>query len=62
MDKLFFFMVDESEARGYKYLNILAGCADVQHGTYLVRCDVLHAAVNAQTVIHMVDYTIRVGI
>lgn len=58
-NKLIFLVVDESEIRGIKYLNILAGLLEEPNKVYLIKCISLDKSPSAQTIIHKIDDSLK---
>jgi len=54
-DKAVFLVIDESEIRGSKYLNILVGTVENPSKTYAISCICLPGSCSQQTIIHAVD-------
>lgn len=54
-----FLVVDESEVRDQRYINILFGATDCPHQTYLILCKPLNVPPNSDIVCQCVDDVIR---
>ena len=59
MTNKFFFIVDESTFSGAQYLNILVGCLETPHVSYLYDCQPLKCAPNSNIIAQAVDDAVR---
>ncbi len=58
-EKELFFIMDETDLNGKKFLHTLCGTLDNPSVSYLVRCTILEASPNHQTILHELDDVVK---